>query len=154
MAAFTHIGNKSRFSDGSYGAYYCARKLKTAVAETAYHYGRFYQQTETVPFDFDVRVLVGKVDAVFHDLRDARRFKTALNPSEYTASQTLGQRLRSAQSRGIVYPSVRDKSGECLAMFRAHDVGIPVQGQHLSYSFDGSRVVRYFDYGEEAWHAI
>ena len=34
MAAFTHIGRPSRFSDGSYGVYYAARSLETAVRET------------------------------------------------------------------------------------------------------------------------
>src|SRR5881396_3668865 len=31
MAAFTHIGRESRFSDGSFGVYYAAKTLKTAV---------------------------------------------------------------------------------------------------------------------------
>ena len=33
MAAFTHIGRASRFSDGSYGVYYAARTLETAACE-------------------------------------------------------------------------------------------------------------------------
>src|SRR5262245_1419390 len=37
MAAFTHIGRESRFTDGSYGVYYAAHTLETAVRETAYH---------------------------------------------------------------------------------------------------------------------
>ena len=36
MAAFTHLNPKgSRFSDGSYGVYYAADRLRTAIKETA-----------------------------------------------------------------------------------------------------------------------
>ncbi len=36
MAPFTHLNPKgSRFSDGSYGVYYAAKRLSTAIAETA-----------------------------------------------------------------------------------------------------------------------
>ena len=45
MSAFTHIGWPSRFSDGTYGVYYAARALETAVRETAYHFGRFLGAT-------------------------------------------------------------------------------------------------------------
>ena len=39
MAAFTHVNPKgSRFSDGSYGVYYAAAALETAVAETVFHF--------------------------------------------------------------------------------------------------------------------
>ncbi|HKU45091.1 MAG TPA: RES family NAD+ phosphorylase, partial [Polyangiales bacterium] len=41
MAPFTHLGRPSRFSDGSYGVYYAAHALETAVRETAFHRGRF-----------------------------------------------------------------------------------------------------------------
>lgn len=43
MAAFTHVSQnrQSRFSDGSYGVYYCAQTTDTAIYETAYHQGRF-----------------------------------------------------------------------------------------------------------------
>lgn len=38
MAAFTHRNpDASRFSDGSYGVFFAARALETAVAETKYH---------------------------------------------------------------------------------------------------------------------
>ena len=46
MAPFTHVNPRgSRFSDGSYGVYYAARELPTAIAETVFHMGRFYGAT-------------------------------------------------------------------------------------------------------------
>ena len=37
MAAFTHIGRPSRFTDGSYGVYYASFSTKTAIRETVHH---------------------------------------------------------------------------------------------------------------------
>src|SRR5438876_7244656 len=45
MAAFTHLNPEgSRFSDGSFGVYYCAQKLETAVAQ-----GRYNQEVVLLP---------------------------------------------------------------------------------------------------------
>jgi len=38
--------------------------------------------------------------------------------THYSAGQALGRQLREAGAAGIVYPSVRDPSGECLAAFK------------------------------------
>ena len=41
MAPFTHVNPKgSRFSNGTYGVYYAASSLETAIRETAYHFAR------------------------------------------------------------------------------------------------------------------
>ena len=46
MAAFTHLNPEgSRFSDGSFGVYYCAQELDTALAEVRYHQARFLRRT-------------------------------------------------------------------------------------------------------------
>jgi hypothetical protein len=153
MASFTHINRRgSRFSNGSYGVYYAARELATAIAETVYHLGRFYAATADPPHAEDMRALCGRIDARFHDLRGAAgRFAAYLDPANYCASQALGGRLRAAGSNGIVYPSVRRAGGQCVGAFRPKAVGIPVQGRHLRYHWDGTRISRYFDYAEERW---
>ncbi len=153
MASFTHVNRRgSRFSDGSYGVYYAARELATAIAETVYHLGRFYGATGDPPHAEDMRVLNGRVDGRFHDLRGAGSgFAACLRPDDYAASQALGRQLRAAGSNGIVYPSVRCTGGQCLGALRPNAVGIPVQGRHLQYYWDGARISRYFDYVEERW---
>jgi RES domain-containing protein len=153
MASFTHINRQgSRFADGSYGVYYAARELATAIAETVHHLGRFYAATADPPHAEDMRVLTGRIDARFHDLRGAGQGLAAcLAPDDYAPSQALGRRLRAAGSNGIVYPSVRRAGGQCLGAFRPKAVGRPVQGRHLQYHWDGTRISRYFDYAEERW---
>jgi hypothetical protein len=56
--------------------------------------------------------------APFHDLRGARSFERALDPVSYEASRELARRLLELGSNGIVYPSVRQAGGECVACFR------------------------------------
>lgn len=157
MASFTHLNPKgTRFSDGSYGVYYAARELETAIRETAYHFGRFASDSNDAPRYEDMRVLVGRIDDRFADvvtLAAALRARI-LAADSYADSQPFGAGLRDTGSNGVVYPSVRNPGGQCLGAFRPKAVGIPVQSKHLKYHWDGSRVARYFDYEKEMWQAL
>lgn len=157
MAPFTHLNPKgSRFGDGSYGVYYAGREFETALKETAYHFGRFVRDSDDGPRYEEMRVLVGQIDGRFHGvagLPAAERTKI-LDPGSYGASQRFGARMRGGGSNGLVYPSVRNPGGSCLAAFRPKVVGVPVQTKHLKYHWDGTRVARYFDYDSGEWLAI
>jgi RES domain len=157
MAAFAHLNPKgSRFSDGSYGVYYAARELRTAVRETAYHFGRFAADSNDRPRYESMRVLVGRIDNRFADVASLPAADRAriLAPDSYADSQPFGARLREAGANGVVYPSVRDPRGQCVGALRPRAVGIPVQSRHLKYHWDGTRVARYFDYAEDTWVPI
>ncbi|MGH6913777.1 MAG: RES family NAD+ phosphorylase [Geminicoccales bacterium] len=155
MASFTHLNPQgSRFSDGSYGVYYAAREFSTAIAETVHHLGRFYGATADPPHAEAMRVLIGKLDSSFHDLRGDALWAPALDPEDYAASRALGRRLRAAGSNGVVYPSVRRAGGQCVGAFRPKAVGRPIQARHLQYVWDGERISRYFDYAEDCWVAL
>lgn len=70
MAAFTHLNpNGSRFTDGSYGVYYAAKELETAIAETKYHREEFMRATNEPRMELDMRVYLVDVDADYHDIR-------------------------------------------------------------------------------------
>ncbi len=69
MAAFTHINPRgSRFSDGSYGVYYAAGSLETAIAETVFHFAAFARDSADPPRSEDMRVLVGDIRERFEDV--------------------------------------------------------------------------------------
>jgi len=154
MASFTHRNPAgSRFSDGSYGVYYAARDLKTAIRETAFHFARFAHDSGDGPRYEDMRALVGRIANRFVDvngLPEPRRARV-LDPDSYAESRVFGAAVRAAGRNGIVYPSVRDPGGQCIAAFRPKAVGIPIPGPALQYHWDGTRVVRYFDYASEVW---
>lgn len=154
MAAFTHLNPKgSRFSDGSYGVYYAADALETAIAETTYHFARFARDSADPPRREDFRALVGEIRANLEDVaalpEDDRR--ALLDPNDYAAAQAYARRLRNVGADGVVYPSVRRTGGECIGAFRPRVVGIPRQERHLKYSWNGREVDRYFDYSRDAW---
>jgi len=154
MAAFTHLNPLgSRFSDGSYGVYYAARELITAIRETAYHFGRFASDSADTTRYEDMRVLVGRIDNRFSDAASTPDPTRAaiLDPDSYAASQPWGAAQLAAGSNGIVYPSVRSTGGQCIGAFHPKAVGIPVQSRHLKYHWDGTRVCRYFDYESDTW---
>jgi hypothetical protein len=155
MAPFTHINpNGSRFADGTFGAYYAASELQTAIAEPDYHFDRIALDSDDPPRSEDMRVLVGSLEAELEDLtaqEDAHRVQL-LDPNSYAASQTWARELRDAGANGIHYPSVRRAGGECVVAFWPNVPGIPVQERHLQYHWNGERVDRYFDYGDDAWH--
>lgn len=157
MAAFTHRNPKgSRFSDGSYGVYYAARTLRTAVRETAHHFARFAADSRDPPRYEDMRMLVGRIDERFADVARLPAAVRAgvLDPETYAAGQAFGAVQRAAGAAGVVYPSVRDPGGECVGAFRATAVGIPVPGAVLQYHWDGARVARYFDYASGQWVGV
>lgn len=157
MACFTHLNPKgSRFSGQRAGAYYAGREFETALRETAYHFGRFAADSNDLPRYETMRVLVGSIDARLHDVGSmpARERAAVLNPDSYAASQFLAQQLRDGGSNGVVYSSVRNAGGQCVAVFRPRAVGIPVPTKHLRYHWDGTRVARYFDHSDDRWRAI
>ena len=72
MAAFTHLNPEgSRFSDGSYGVYYAADTLDTAVAEVSHHRARFLARTAEPEIDVDLRWIQADLCQPAHDLRTA-----------------------------------------------------------------------------------
>ncbi len=154
MAPFTHVNPKgSRFSDGTWGVYYAADKLETAVAETVYHFTRFARDSNDPPRREDMRVLMGSISNTFDDLTtlEANSRKAVLDPNSYAASRHLARTLRDSGSIGTIYPSVRDPAGLCVAALWPDVVGVPIQERHLQYDWDGKRVTRYFDYALERW---
>jgi hypothetical protein len=146
MAAFTHISNHtpSRFSDGSYGAYYAARTLSTAIEETKYHRARFLAYTGEEPGEIDMRVYIGEVVKPLHDVRGSD-YDDLHQPDDWVPSQVFGRRLRDIDSWGIVYRSVRDKGGQCIAALRPPAISIPRHAAHLSYVWDGSSITKVYE---------
>ena len=147
MAAFTHRNPQgSRFSDGSFGVYYAAHALETAVWETAHHRARFLRATREAPMEIDMRCYLSNIDAELTDIRGQRKKRRELyDPASYAASQPFGAKLRAQGGGGIVYDSVRHAGGECVAVFRPRLLKPAVQGAHLCFVWDGERIVRWYE---------
>lgn len=118
-AAFTHphpLG--SRFNGPDRGAWYCGFEIETSVAEIAFHKTIDLLEVGVLHDDVTYDDYTADFSAEFHDLRRAKRFAKFLAPESYVASQQLGENLLAEGSLGIVYPSVRNPQGTCIACFR------------------------------------
>lgn len=135
MAAFTHIGNGSRFTDGTYGVYYCASSVDAAIAETKFHQERFLAATREANVEITMRAYVNKV---VKPLVDVRGMPELHQPelTTYGVSQAFAREQRDGKTWGLLYRSVRLEGHECVAAFRPQAVSLPVQGAHFRYVWD------------------
>ena len=144
MAAFCHPRpGGARFSDGRRGAWYAGRTVDTALAESVHH--RTTDLAEVGHFDtlMQLRLYHADFSAAFHDLRGGgRALAGAYDPRSYERSQALGRALLESGSNGIVYRSVRDAGGECIACFRPALVLNVRVAAHYEYRWEGSRTPR------------
>jgi RES domain-containing protein len=147
MAPFTHLSAEgARFSTGTFGAYYAARSRATAIAETVYHRERFLRATAQPATELTMRVLLATVRGTLLDLRGARAAHAALyDPASYAASQAFAVAQRAQGAAGVVYDSVRDADGECVAVWRPTLVSACRQGAHLGYVWDGTRITAVYE---------
>jgi RES domain-containing protein len=118
-ASFTHphpLG--SRFNGPDRGAWYCGFEIETSLAEIAFHRTIDLLEVGVLEDDVTFDDYTADFSAEFHDLRATMRFAKYLDPASYVASQELAEHLLTAGSLGVVYPSVRNRGGTCIACFR------------------------------------
>jgi hypothetical protein len=154
MAPFTHASplRPGRFSDGTYGVYYAGREFETALHEVAFHMTRFYQATASPPSSETFRTYKGAVDSKLHDITKGQwPHLLDSNPESYAVPQAFAKSLRANNSNGLVYPSVRHKTGQCVAAFWPDVVAIPVQERHLDFKWDGTKIAAWFDHDAKVW---
>ena len=147
MAAFTHLNpNGSRFSDGTYGVFYAAIDLETAIAETRHHRERFMRATRQRRMELDMRVYLVDLQGELHDLRGRRTAQPLVyRTDDYSAGQHLGRTLRETGSNGIAYDSIRRIGGECAAVFRPPLLSNVRQERHLCYVWDGRQIADVYE---------
>jgi hypothetical protein len=150
MSPFTHASpdRPSRFTAGRYGVLYAGDRFETALSETIHHHQRFMARTaEPAGWTSQFREIVLDVGVTAHDLRDEERFAAALQPDDYSEAQALAADLRRGGSDGLVYPSRRQRGGQCVALFYPDVASNPIQGRHLDYHWNGARVDFYREAG-------
>lgn len=147
MAPFTHLGRPSRFSDGTYGVYYAAHSLETAVRETAFHRGRFLAATREPPCEVDMRAYVGRPLKPFLDIRGPK-YADLHGADDYATPQQFAKSLRDKGHWGLAYRSVRHEGGQCIAVFKPRAVTIPMAAAALAYVWDGERIAKVYEKSE------
>jgi hypothetical protein len=142
MAAFCHPApGGARFSDSRRGAWYAGRTLATALAESVFH--RTAELAEVGHFEtrMQLRLYHADFSALFHDVR-AGAYGALHDPDSYDRSQAIARDLLDAGSSGVLYRSVRQEGGECLACFRPALVLNVRVAAHYEYRWEGTRSPR------------
>lgn len=139
MAAYCHPRpGGARFSNEERGAWYAARSLETALAESIHHRSREIAEVGAVEAQLQVRVYLADVSTRFHDVRGVDADSGLYDPDDYSVSQRFARQLLIAGSHGVVYRSVRHAGGECVACFRPALVKNVRAGGHYEYRWEGS----------------
>lgn len=131
----------SRFNGPERGAWYAAFALRTSELEVAFHKRKEleeigWQKMEVASYvDF-----LADFNAEFHDLRGPGRYRKFLDPDSYEASQQLARTLLNSGSLGVIYPSVRHKTGTCVVCFRPLLVGNVRRGAELTLTFERAKL--------------
>jgi RES domain len=149
MGAFTHVSidRRSRFSDGTYGVWYCGDRVEVALAETAYHFQRFMRATSESPADGDFRLLTCTVSGEM-EVASAE----CLVDEDWKPGQLLGRQARASGLDGVLYQSVRYPAGKAAAIFWPNCLTLPIiQKQQFRYRWDGSRMTHYLSQGATSW---
>lgn len=139
MAPFVHLTPEgSRFSDGTFGVFYVARMIDTAIEETKYHRARFMKDTRQLSVNLEMRAYCVDLSGALHDLRDLRsEYSREYDKNDYGASQRLARTLRSKGSDGIAWGSIRHNGGECAVAFRPQLLANCKPDVMLCYVWDG-----------------
>jgi hypothetical protein len=148
MAAFTHLNPEgSRFADATFGAYYAAREMETAIAERVFHSAIFLARTAEPAGEVDLRSYVARIDAELVELRGygRRRRNDLMDPDSYRDSQAFARARREEGAGGVVYDSVRRRDGQCVAIFRPRLVKDCTQGAHVCLVWNGRAVTGWYE---------
>jgi RES domain-containing protein len=124
-AAFTHAAPMGgRFNGPQRGAWYAGLERETALTEVAFHK---QQQLEEVSWpDAEVSTFddyLADFTMPVCDITAPRpQYRKYLQPGPipecYREPQALAAQLLAQQSNGVLYPSVRRPSGQCIVCFR------------------------------------
>ena len=151
MAAFTHIGHATRFTDGSYGVYYAARSEETAIRETVHHREIIAQDAHLDAGQFEMRIWVGNIQKPLFDITGPEYEELhddAPRPEDHPKAQAFAKQLRGEGAWGLYYRSVRHPGGECIAAFRPPTVSLPTQGALLVYVWNGEKIEQVYSRSE------
>jgi hypothetical protein len=141
-AAFVYARPRApnRFNGPDRGAWYAALALETSLAEVSFHLTRFLAEAGLFEATVDYGEMLASFAGEFLDLR-VTPGHPSLSPDMavgYPAGNALAQAVRARGHNGILYPSVRQAGGTCIAALFPHAVQSVAQGDVYRLRWAGS----------------
>ncbi|MDZ7629727.1 MAG: RES family NAD+ phosphorylase [Parvularculaceae bacterium] len=132
----------NRFNGPGRGAWYAALAVETCLAEVSFHLTAFLSDAGSFDAVVDYAELFASVAGEFLDLRAAPDH-VALSPDTaigYPAGNALAADALARGLNGVIYPSVRQAGGTCIAALRPAAVQSVAQGTHWRLEWRGTRM--------------
>ena len=138
--AYAKPRERNRFNGPDRGAWYAALELETSLAEVAYHLTEMLAATGFYEAMVEYAELHASFAGEFVDLRP-HGGHASLNPDKavgYPVGNALAEAARVRGLNGIIYPSVRNPGGTCIAALFPHAVQSVTQGDVYRMIWRGS----------------
>jgi hypothetical protein len=132
-------GPRSRFCDGSFRAVYAGKTLATCRAEVAFHHGQALRDSAEPPGAARIfEALLVRVGGAFVDVRQGHG--DLHRAEDYGPAQAFGRLAKAEGESGIVFRSLRWKTGECLAVLDGDTVKACTLAGLAALRWDGERL--------------
>jgi hypothetical protein len=133
MAAFLHVTpDGMRFNGPELGAWYAADDIRTAAAEVGHHLRRETVARGVVAMSRTYRAFTATLLGNYLDIRGQQAKRPEVYASErYDASQKFGEEVRASGGAGLIYDSLRRRSGVNVVAHRPRNITDIVQTDHF-----------------------
>jgi hypothetical protein len=136
MAAFLHVApGGMRFNGPDLGAWYAADDIRTAAAEVGHHLRRETVARNVTTMTRTYRAYAATLSGDYLDIRGKQTTLADVYASDrYDASQKLGEEVRTSGGAGLIYDSLRRRTGSNVVAHRPHNITDIVQTDHFDIS--------------------
>ena len=133
MAAFLHVApGGMRFNGPELGAWYAADDIRTAVAEVGHHLRREAVARSVATMSRTYRAYAATLLGDYLDIRGQQAEHPDVYASDrYDASQKFGEEVRTSGGGGILYDSLRRRTGINVVALRPRNITDIVQEDHF-----------------------
>jgi hypothetical protein len=133
MAAFLHVApGGMRFNGPELGAWYATDDIRTAAAEVGHHLRRETVARNLTTMSRTYRAYTATLSGDYLDIRGQQAARPDVYASDrYDASQRLGEEVRASGGAGLLYDSLRRRSGSNVVAHRPRNITDIVQADHF-----------------------
>jgi hypothetical protein len=133
MAAFLHVApGGMRFNGPELGAWYASDELRTAAAEVGHHLRRETLARGKASMTRTYRAYAATLSGNYLDIRGRQAALPEVYASErYDAAQKLGEQVRASGVAGLLYDSLRRRTGSNVVAHRPGNITDIVQTDHF-----------------------
>jgi len=133
MASFLHVApGGMRFNGPELGAWYAADDIRTAAAEVGHHLRRESVARSLPAMTRTYRAYAATLLGDYLDIRGQQSTRAEVYASErYDASQKLGEEVRASGSAGLLYDSLRRRTGSNVVAHRPRNITDILQTDHF-----------------------